>query len=81
MSLVLIKPAFIHPFFSKILLSVFATPSCVQGTGNSEMNKAAPVLQELRLEGWQVWEELQGSMVVTVTGHRTDRWRRPLPRR
>lgn len=44
------------------------TPSCIGRSGGSQVNKAAPTLQEPKLEGWRVWEELQGGMVAAGLG-------------
>ena len=75
LSPVLTESVCIHSFLSQIF-TVFATPSCVQGTGHSsdEQGSSCPPGTGV---GRQVWEELQCSMpVVMGAGHWTDRWRR-----
>lgn len=47
---------------------LWGTPSCARDSRGSQVNKAAPALQEPKLEGWWVWEELQGSMVAAGLG-------------
>lgn len=65
----LIKPAFIYPFFSQTFPRCLCYTKLRQDTGDSELHKAAPALQKLTPEGWWVWGEPHCSVVVAIIGH------------